>query len=110
MSGLAQPLAVSTILEHLGFPREDFGQFRAWSLALMRARAEGGSTPGVIEAAEQARAELLDYLAGLAGRREASPSEEQSDVLSVLLEACDDETINPEEMLMMLTHISLAGN
>ncbi len=110
MSEMAQPLAVSTILQHIGVPRADFGQFRAWSLALMRARAEGASTPGVVEAAGQAQAEMFDYLASLAESREASPDESPADVLSVLLGACDDETIRPEEMLTMLIHISLAGN
>ncbi len=110
MSGLAQPLAVSTILEHLGVPREDFARFRDWSLALMRARAEGSANPGVIEMAAQARGEMFDYLAELAEQRDSRANEAPADVLSVLLEACDDETIRPEEMLMMLIHISLAGN
>lgn len=110
MSGLAEPLAVSTVLEHLGIPRQDFGQFRAWSLALMRARAEGGDTPGVIEAAGQAEGEMFDYLAHLAESRESGANESPLDVISVLLDACDDETLAPAEMLMMLIHISLAGN
>lgn len=110
VSRYAEPLAVSVVLDHLGVPREDFGPFRARSLALMRARSEGASQPGVIEAAEQARGEMLDYLAHLAERREREGADSSLDVVSVLLEACDDEALSPEEMLMMLIHISLAGN
>jgi cytochrome P450 len=96
------------VLEHLGVPRSDFGAFRGWSLAIMRARAEGASQPGIAEAAGQASGEMMEYLADLADRREGA--EAPQDVLSVLLEACDDEALRPEEMLMMLIHISLAGN
>ena len=110
ISGYAEPIAISAVLEHLGVPREGWGPFRHWSLALMRARAEGAGEPGVIEAAEEARGEMLDYLAEVAEARDAAAEAGPGDVLSVLLDACDDETIDPDEMLMMLIHISLAGN
>ena len=110
ISRLAEPLAISAVLEHLGVPREGWGLFRECSLALMRARAEGAGEPGVIEAAEQARGEMLDYLARVAETRDSDGGESQADILSVLLEACDEEAIEPDEMLMMLIHISLAGN
>ncbi len=106
----AEPLAVSNILQHLGIPREDFGRFRAWSLALMRARAEGASAPGVVDAATRAQTEMFEFLAAVAAEREASDAETPVDVLSVLIAASDDESIRPEEMMMMLIHISLAGN
>jgi cytochrome P450 len=109
VSRFAEPLAVGSILEHLGIPREDFGRFRMWSLALMRARAEGAAVPGVVEAAAQAQAEMFEYLAEVAQQRE-NAGEASTDVLSVLIAASDEETIRPEEMMMMLIHISLAGN
>ena len=109
MSGFAEPLAVSVVLEHLGIPREDFGRFREWSLALMRARAEGGAQPGVLESAGRAQGEMFDYVAQLAEMRDAK-HDAAADIVSVLLDACDEEAIAPEEMLMMLIHISLAGN
>ena len=110
MSGYAEPLAISAVLEHLGVPREGWAMFREWSLALMRARAEGSEESAVIEAAGQARGQMLDYLARVAEIRDSEDDSGHPDVLSVLLEACDDETIEPDEMLMMLIHISLAGN
>lgn len=106
----AEPLAVSTVLQHLGIPREDFGRFREWSMALMRARAEGTAGAGVLEAAAQAREDMLGYLAQLTEQREAAAGETDNNVLSVLVDACDEGAIEPDEMLMMLIHISLAGN
>ncbi|MGE3073574.1 MAG: cytochrome P450 [Dehalococcoidia bacterium] len=106
VSRFAEPMAVSTILHHLGIPREDFAQFRTWSLSLMRARAEGAAIAGVIEAATRAHRDMFEYLADLAERKQPS----DGDVVSVLAAACDDETMRPEEMMMMLIHISLAGN
>ncbi|MGE0599201.1 MAG: cytochrome P450 [Dehalococcoidia bacterium] len=106
VSRFAEPLAVGSILQHLGIPGEDFGSFRTWSLGLMRARAEGSATPGVIETATRAHREMFEYLADLAERKESS----DGDVVSVLTAACDEESMRPEEMMMMLIHISLAGN
>lgn len=106
----AEPLAVSSVLEHLGIPRESFADFRGWSLALMRARAEGDAQPGVVESAAEAREHLLAML----GRRaEAGPepgAAARTSVLDVLIDACDGEAITPDEMMMMLIHLSLAGN
>ena len=106
----AEPLAVTTVLHHIGVPRDDFAQFRQWSMALMRARAEGGAVPGVMEAAAEARERMLGYLGGLAETREGASGEAPRDVLSVLIAACDESDIEPDEMMMMLIHISLAGN
>lgn len=107
VSSLAEPLAVATVLDYLGFPAESLDQVRYWSLAIMRARAEGAGEPGVAEAAAHAREEMLGFLAGLAESRADS---DQSNVISVLIEATDEGMMEPDEMLMMLIHISLAGN
>lgn len=109
MTGLAQPLAVATTLQHLGFPRDSWEQVRDASLAMMRARAEGAAQPEVVAAAGAAREAMLDYLARLAESRERA-REGPRDVLAVLFEAMDDEAISANELLMMLIHISLAGN
>jgi cytochrome P450 len=101
---------VSTVLKHLGIPIEDFGRFREWSMALMRARAEGGAVPGVLDAAAASREAMLGYLGQLTQQRESAGGETARDVLSVLVAACDEGAIEPDEMIMMLVHISLAGN
>ncbi|MEO8539148.1 MAG: cytochrome P450 [bacterium] len=106
---LAEPLAVTSVLDYLGFPLESLDQVRTWSLMLMRARAEGGAQPGVLAAAETARDEMLGFLAEMAEARDVE-AEGRETVLSVLLDACDEGTMQPDEMLMMIIHISLAGN
>lgn len=109
--GLCEPLAITTILAHLGIPSDGWQPFRLWSAALMQARAEGGDGPDVMRAAEAAREAMLDYIATIAERRDV-PDDKKGprDVLAALLDAVDEETITPDEMLMMLIHISMAGN
>ncbi len=109
VASLAEPLAVTTVLDYLGFPLEDLEAVRQRSLMLMRARAEGGAEPGVLQGAQAARDDLLRYLSLLAERRDQEPVA-PTNVLSVLIEATDDGAMEPDEMLMMLIHISLAGN
>lgn len=109
MRGLAEPLAVSTVLRHLGIPPDGWERVRGWSLAMMRVRAEGQDS-GLFRAAEEARGEMLDYLARLAEMRAKSGNDRPGDVLDALLEAADAEAIDADELLMMLLHISLAGN
>ncbi len=108
VSRFAEPLAVGSILAHLGIPQSDFGLFRNWSLALMRARAEGSGCPG------RGRSRHARTGRNVRVPRGRSPNKrrrsDDSDVLSVLMAACDDESMRPEEMMMMLIHISLAGN
>lgn len=106
---LAEPLAVTTVLDYLGFPLESLEAVRHWSLMLMRGRAEGAAQPGVVEAAEAARQEMLHYLSMLADARDKDP-EAPANVLSVLIDATDEGAMEPDEMLMMLIHVSLAGN
>ncbi len=109
--GICEPLAITTILAHLGIPSNGWQQVHQWSLAIMSARAEGGERPEVIRGAETAKDELLDYLAAIAERRDV-PDEQLAprDVLGALLNAVDQEQITGDEMLMTLIHISMAGN
>ena len=109
--GLCEPLAVTTVLAHLGIPQDGWHSFRQWAIALMMTRSEQGMQPAVVRNAELARAAMLDYLARVAERREV-PDEDLSprDVLGALLRAMDSEQITADEMLMTLIHISMAGN
>jgi len=107
MSGLAEPLAPAMVLTHLGIPEDGQGMFRQASLEIMRARAEGPDDPEVVDAADAAVETLMQALqewdeAGVA--REGS-------VLSTLFAAAHaGEEIEPDDLLMLLIHISLAGN
>ena len=109
VSRLAEPLAVTTVLDYLGFPLDSLEAVRYWSLMLMRGRAEGGADPAVVQAAEAARHDMLRYLSMLADARDETP-DAPTNVLSVLIDAADEGTMEPDEMVMMLVHVSLAGN
>ncbi|MEO9256377.1 MAG: cytochrome P450 [Tepidiformaceae bacterium] len=105
MSDFAEPLAVTTVLEHLGVPPEDRQQMRAWSLALMRARAEGPGDPAVLAAAAEARDAIIDYL------QKFTPANGRRSIISTVTSAAAaGEALTAEEMAMLLIHISLAGN
>lgn len=109
VSRLAEPLVVTTVLDYLGFPPDSMEAMRHASLMLMRARAEGAAEPGVVQAAAAAREDMLRYLSMLAAAWDEDP-DAPANVLSVLIEATDEGTMEPDEMLMMLIHVSLAGN
>ena len=109
VGNVAEPLSVMTVLDYLGFPLERAQAVRQWSLLLMQSRAEGAAQPGLIQAARAAREEMLRYLAMLAEERDRA-AEAPANVVSVLIDATSDGAMAPDEMLMMLIHISLAGN
>ena len=107
MSALAEPLAPSMVLAHLGIPEEARGMFRQASLEIMRARAEGPESPAVVEAADAAVETLMQALQEW---DEAGAACEGS-VLSTLFAAAHaGEELEPDDLLMLLIHISLAGN
>ncbi len=108
---LCEPVAITTVLAHLGVPREGWMAFREWSHRIMRGRVEGVREAALATDALAARDQMLNYLAQVAQAREATQNEEgPRDVLSALLDAAEAEEIEPDELAMMLVHISLAGN
>ena len=107
MSMFAEPQAPRTVLAHLGIPEEGRPMFRHASLEIMRARAEGPENPEVVDAADAA-VELL--MQALQAWDEADIAREGS-VLSTLFAAAHaGEDLDPDDLLMLLIHISLAGN
>lgn len=108
---LCEPVAITTVLAHIGVPPEGWARFRDWSGQIMRGRVDGASDQAAARAALEARDQMLDYLAQVAEDREASGDEEgPRDVLAALIDAAGDEEIGADEVAMMLVHISLAGN
>jgi cytochrome P450 len=104
MSALAEPLVARVVLDHIGVPDDDQALVRDWSLAIMRARAEGGAERGVATAALAAREALLAYLADY-------HVEGRTTVIQAAKDAVQEgEALTPEEMAMLLIHVSLAGN
>jgi hypothetical protein len=108
---LCEPVAITTILAHLGVPREGWMAFREWSHRIMRGRVDAGRDPQLAADALAARDELLDFVAAVARAREdAETSEGPRDLLGALLDAAGSGEIEPDELVMLLVHISLAGN
>lgn len=107
MSSLAEPLAASTVLAHLGIPEEEQAVFRQLSLDVIRARAEGPDDPAVLNAAEDALDALMDMLQAWDESGQCDPAS----VAGTLFTAAHaGEALEPEDLLMLLIHISTAGN
>ncbi|HML97632.1 MAG TPA: cytochrome P450 [Tepidiformaceae bacterium] len=109
---LCEPLAITTVLAHLGVPREGWMAFREWSHRIMRGRVEGTRDTRLAGDALAARDQMLGYLARVARAREATPGngEGPRDALAALLDAAEAGEIGPDELTMLLVHVSLAGN
>lgn len=101
MRTVAEPLAVLSILAFVGVPAQDAERVRAWGLALMAARSAERSDPAAFRAAVQAHAHFSAYLTG-APRRGVMGE--------LLAAAAEGERISLDEMMMLLIHISTAGN
>jgi len=108
MPSFAEPLPVITVLRMLGIPDEDRETIRSWGGAIIRARSDGAADPGVVAAAKAAHTEFVAYLEHFArGRVPNAPGV----VIATLLEAGAPEgKISLDEVMMLLIHISMAGN
>ena len=107
MSGIAQPLPVIVIAELLGVPPSDRELFRRWSNAIAVATGVAGS-PAVLEAAQQAAQELIDYLGRFVEERRSQPRE---DLISLLVRAEEaGDRLSPEELLAFCILLLVAGN
>jgi hypothetical protein len=108
---LCEPVAITTVLAHMGIPPERWAAFRDLSGAVMRGRVEGAGDPNIARETLAARDEMLDIVARIAEARESGREDGgPRDVLSALVDAAGEEEIGVDELAMMLVHISLAGN
>jgi cytochrome P450 len=87
LSGMAEELPVAVIAELLGVPEADRPLLRPWSNAIVK-MYEYGRTTAIEDSAEQAAAEFVAYLRGLAAERRGAPGE---DLLSHLVQVRDTE-------------------
>ncbi len=106
MAGLAEPLAVLTVLEFFGVQPPDRDRLRDWSAAIMSARSASEADPAAIAAARDAGQELKSYLRNAAASASLRPG-----LLATLMEAeGPDPGLSLDEVVMLLIHISFAGN
>lgn len=107
---LCEPVAITSVLAHMGIPAELWAAFRDLSGAVMRGRVEGSLDPAIARETLTARDQMLDAVARIADARESGGEDGPRDVLSALVDAAGEDEIGADELAMMLVHISLAGN
>ncbi len=102
------PLPVIVIAEMLGVPTEDRAKFKTWSDDIV-ATLGGPFTPqDVLQAAEKARHELVDYLSGVIAERRKNP---QDDLITGLIAAEDEGTaLSAQEIYSTTILLLVAGN
>src|SRR3954451_4385607 len=100
---MAEQLPGAVIAELLGVPEADRPLLRPWSNAIVK-MYEYGRTPAVEDAAEQAAAEFVEYLRGLAAQRRTHPGE---DLVSHLVTVRDTEGNRLSEDELVTTCILL---
>jgi cytochrome P450 len=109
VDNLAYPLPVTVICELLGVPREDEPRFDDWASALARSLDPPESmTKQEIQHAGHARAELREYLSGLASERRAQP---RNDLISGLAASRDGTgQMSDQDLLSTLVLLLVAGH
>ncbi len=97
---LAVPLPVIVIAELIGIPIEHRERFKRWSNAVLTGRTAGMSNAG-------ARHEMAVFFTDLMEERRRAPRE---DLLSRLLAAGIDESLDQRELLSFCVLLLVAGN
>jgi len=104
--GFSIPLPVTVIAELLGVEPDRVDQFKAWSDAFVigLSGATGEYTP---EDVQQAADEMADYFERVAADRRANPKD---DLISVLSQAEEGDSLSTGELLSFIALILIAGN
>ncbi|MER7024713.1 MULTISPECIES: cytochrome P450 [Streptomyces] len=101
VTGLAVPLAGTTISELLGIPPSDRGRFRSWSEVVMSTTAH---PPEAIRAAQR---QFEEYVSALIADRRRSPGE---DLIGVLVAARDQrDRLSEKELVNLAWTLLLTG-
>jgi cytochrome P450 len=107
IADLAFPLPVTVIAVLLGVPPSDHEQFRRWSNPIA-ATLEPVVPVEVIEAADQAAGELLEYFRHLVAKKRGQP---EDDLLSALVHAEEQgQRLSTEELLANAVLLLAAGH
>ena len=108
VQAVGYPLPVIVIAEMLGVPTEDRAKFKKWSDDIV-ATLGGPFTPqAVLEAANKARGELVEYLSGVIEERRKNP---QDDLITGLIAAEDEGTVlSTQEIYSTTILLLVAGN
>ncbi len=98
---LAEPYAVISILAFIGVHPEHLDRVRGFSHPIMTARSTTHPTPAQVSAAAHARDQFASYLLH-------TPN--HGGVIAVLMEAVAEERLSLDEVIMLIIHITTAGN
>jgi cytochrome P450 len=105
-SGLALPLPTAVICEMMGVPVGDREVFTQWSSDLTYFLLGTNAPPEKQAKSKEALGHMVGYVQQRAAERKANPG---NDLLSVLLQAEGDDTLNPMEFLWQAIGLILAG-
>lgn len=105
----AMRIPIEVIGNLFDIPHEERGPLREWSLAILGA-LEPSLTPEQEKRGDEAVVEFCAYLADLVRRREASPGDPDTDVLTRLMEGVGDEKLSEVELLQNCIFILNAGH
>jgi cytochrome P450 len=104
---VAVPLSLGVIASLLGVPEQRLGDLRRWSLGVVEDLAGGLDKDGQARV-EQQRKEFVTYLRGLVAERKAEGSK-ASDVISLILDAAEDEQLTEKETIAFCVLLLVAG-
>jgi len=92
--------------EIIGMPLERFGEFSAWSSALIRLQEPDADSDATLEA-QRLLQDCLDFFEELIAQRRSAPTD---DIVSLLLETEREERVSHEEIVGMCLMLHVAGH
>jgi len=104
--GFSIPLPVTVIAELLGVEPDRVDQFKAWSDAFVIGLS-GTTGEYTSEDVQKAADEMADYFERVAAERRANP---RNDLISVLSQAEEGDSLSTGELLSFVALILIAGN
>jgi cytochrome P450 len=108
VTDVAIPLSLGVIGDLLGVPPSSRGELRRWSQGVVEELA-GGLDREAHARVEGLRREFLTFLREMIAAREASFDQSGSDVISVLLDAHEDDKLTEKETLAFCVLLLVAG-
>lgn len=106
MKALALPLPSAVICEIMGVPAADRMTFSAWTDDMTYFLMGTGATPEQQQRAQLAIGKMVEYITARIAERQGGDGE---DLISVLLQAQDDERLTHMELLWQCMGLILAG-
>lgn len=100
---LSIPLPVTVIAEMLGIEKDRHHDFKRWSDEIVSGATGSGSLASFLKA----MGELHAYLRPIIAERRKNPAD---DMISVLVDPSNDETLDPQGMAQFVILLLIAGN